>query len=90
MRIKIPALSLQAKYTSTGVLIVIPANGNGAFHAELGKSYLKNQNIPFTAEDTCFCATLTWIIPKCCHFCFFVGGLTLTFTCTMPLGMRSM
>ncbi|KAK7601690.1 hypothetical protein V9T40_009131 [Parthenolecanium corni] len=36
VRIKIPALSLQAKYTSTGVLIVIPANGNGAFNAELG------------------------------------------------------
>lgn len=28
---------LDAKYTSTGILIVIPANGNGTFHAELGK-----------------------------------------------------
>ncbi|XKL66947.1 hypothetical protein PGB90_010367 [Kerria lacca] len=36
VRIKIPSLTLQAKYTSTGVLIVIPANGNGTFYADMG------------------------------------------------------
>ncbi|XP_065203827.1 uncharacterized protein Jhbp1 [Planococcus citri] len=36
VKIKIPKMVLDAKYTSTGILIVIPANGNGTFHAELG------------------------------------------------------
>ncbi|KAF6204260.1 hypothetical protein GE061_002600 [Apolygus lucorum] len=35
-KIKIPRLNLNAKYTSTGVLIILPASGNGTFHANLG------------------------------------------------------
>lgn len=37
VKLKIPKMILDAKYTSTGILIVIPANGNGTFHAEMGK-----------------------------------------------------
>uniref|UniRef100_A0A336M6Z8 CSON002054 protein n=1 Tax=Culicoides sonorensis TaxID=179676 RepID=A0A336M6Z8_CULSO len=32
-RIFIPRLTIQAKYTSSGVLIIIPASGGGEFHA---------------------------------------------------------
>ncbi|CAA9998701.1 unnamed protein product [Nesidiocoris tenuis] len=35
-KIRIPKLSIDAKYTSTGVLIILPANGNGTFLANLG------------------------------------------------------
>lgn len=36
VKIKIPKMVLNAQYTSTGILIVIPASGNGTFHADLG------------------------------------------------------
>lgn len=36
-RIFIPRLTIQAKYTSSGVLIIIPASGGGEFHAVFGK-----------------------------------------------------
>jgi len=29
-------MTMDAKYASTGVLLVLPANGNGSFHADLG------------------------------------------------------
>lgn len=35
-KIKIPKMTMDAKYASTGVLLVLPANGNGTFHADLG------------------------------------------------------
>jgi hypothetical protein len=35
--ITIPKLVIQAKYTSSGVLIIIPASGGGEFHAVFGK-----------------------------------------------------
>jgi hypothetical protein len=35
--ITIPKLIIKAKYTSSGVLIVIPASGGGEFHAVFGK-----------------------------------------------------
>lgn len=41
VKIKIPRMILDAKYTSTGILIVIPANGNGTFHAEMGKNLVR-------------------------------------------------
>ncbi|XP_050548947.1 uncharacterized protein LOC126910428 [Daktulosphaira vitifoliae] len=34
-KIKIPRMTLDAKYLSSGVLLVIPATGNGTFHADL-------------------------------------------------------
>jgi len=35
-KIKIPKMTMEAKYASTGVLLVLPANGNGSFHADFG------------------------------------------------------
>jgi len=35
-RVRIPKMTMDAKYASTGVLLVLPANGNGTFHADLG------------------------------------------------------
>ncbi|XP_067013907.1 protein takeout [Anabrus simplex] len=35
-RIRIPELKINARYTSSGVLIILPASGNGTFHATLG------------------------------------------------------
>ncbi|GLG98428.1 Protein takeout, partial [Gryllus bimaculatus] len=35
-RILIPQLAIDAKYSSSGVLIILPASGNGTFHATLG------------------------------------------------------
>nr|CAD7448425.1 unnamed protein product [Timema bartmani] len=35
-RILMPELKINARYTSSGVLIIIPASGNGTFHATLG------------------------------------------------------
>lgn len=29
-------MTMEAKYASTGVLLVLPANGNGSFHADFG------------------------------------------------------
>ncbi|KAK9497010.1 hypothetical protein O3M35_012804 [Rhynocoris fuscipes] len=34
-KIKIPKMSIEARYTSTGVLIILPASGNGTFNANL-------------------------------------------------------
>lgn len=34
-RIKIPELKINSKYSSSGVLIILPASGNGTFHAVL-------------------------------------------------------
>ena len=36
-RITIPRLTIRAKYSSSGVLIIIPASGAGDFDATLGK-----------------------------------------------------
>lgn len=33
-------MTMDAKYASTGVLLVLPANGNGSFHADLGLNNL--------------------------------------------------
>ncbi|XP_014245128.2 circadian clock-controlled protein-like [Cimex lectularius] len=35
-KIKIPKMSINARYTSSGVLIILPASGNGTFNANLG------------------------------------------------------
>ncbi|CAH0393933.1 unnamed protein product [Bemisia tabaci] len=35
-KIRIPALVMDSHYSSSGVLIVIPASGNGTFHADFG------------------------------------------------------
>ncbi|XP_073983825.1 juvenile hormone binding protein 1 [Rhodnius prolixus] len=35
-KIKIPKMSIDARYTSSGVLIILPASGNGTFNANLG------------------------------------------------------
>jgi len=35
-KVRIPKMTMDAKYASTGVLLVLPANGNGSFHADLG------------------------------------------------------
>jgi Haemolymph juvenile hormone binding protein (JHBP) len=40
-RITIPKLTIKAKYTSSGVLIIIPASGNGEFDAVFGKRTLQ-------------------------------------------------
>lgn len=40
-RIVIPKLRIDAKYTSSGVLIIIPASGGGDFHAVLGEQKKK-------------------------------------------------
>lgn len=36
-RITIPKLRIHARYTSSGVLIILPASGNGTFNALFGK-----------------------------------------------------
>jgi len=36
--IKIPELKINARYTSSGVLIILPASGQGNFHSTLGMS----------------------------------------------------
>lgn len=36
-RVFIPRLDIDAKYTSSGVLLIIPASGGGEFHAIFGK-----------------------------------------------------
>lgn len=38
-KVRIPKMTMDAKYASTGVLLVLPANGNGTFHADLGLCY---------------------------------------------------
>lgn len=35
-KLYIPSMKIDATYTSSGVLIVLPASGNGTFHAKLG------------------------------------------------------
>ena len=42
-KIAIPKLKIEAKYTSSGVLLIIPASGGGDFHAVFGMNskYLK-------------------------------------------------
>lgn len=35
--VTIPRLTIKAKYTSSGVLIIIPASGGGDFNAVFGK-----------------------------------------------------
>lgn len=42
----IPKLVIRAKYTSSGVLLIIPASGGGDFHAVFGKCkwQLNNSN----------------------------------------------
>lgn len=39
-KVRIPKMTMDAKYASTGVLLVLPANGNGSFHADLGLDIL--------------------------------------------------
>jgi hypothetical protein len=39
-KVRIPKMTMDAKYASTGVLLVLPANGNGSFHADLGLNIL--------------------------------------------------
>jgi hypothetical protein len=39
-RITIPKLTIKAKYTSSGVLIIIPASGTGEFDAIFGKVWV--------------------------------------------------
>ncbi|XP_046393512.1 uncharacterized protein LOC124161268 [Ischnura elegans] len=34
--VSFPTLRIHAKYTSSGVLIILPASGNGSFHADFG------------------------------------------------------
>jgi hypothetical protein len=34
--IRIPELKINARYTSSGVLIILPASGQGNFHSTLG------------------------------------------------------
>lgn len=36
----IPKMSMDSHYKSSGVLLVIPASGNGTFHASMSKSKL--------------------------------------------------
>ena len=36
-RILMPKLKIEAAYTSSGVLLIIPASGGGEFHAVFGK-----------------------------------------------------
>lgn len=36
-KILIPHMKIDANYTSSGVLIVLPASGGGFFHADLGQ-----------------------------------------------------
>jgi len=38
--VTIPRLVIKAKYTSSGVLIIIPASGGGEFNAVFGKNIL--------------------------------------------------
>lgn len=36
-KVHIPEMKIDANYTSSGVLIVLPASGGGTFHANLGE-----------------------------------------------------
>ncbi|KAJ8673658.1 hypothetical protein QAD02_004920 [Eretmocerus hayati] len=36
--VRMPSLVLDAQYTSTGVLLILPASGNGTFHAKFGNA----------------------------------------------------
>lgn len=40
--VTIPKLIIKAKYTSSGVLIIIPASGGGEFNAVFGKNFYLN------------------------------------------------
>jgi hypothetical protein len=39
-KIRIPRMNIDARYVSSGVLIILPASGNGTFNARMGKCYL--------------------------------------------------
>lgn len=41
--VTIPRLTIKAKYTSSGVLIIIPASGGGDFNAVFGKFKLETR-----------------------------------------------
>lgn len=41
--IKIPVMKITARYTSSGVLLIVPASGNGTFHGQFG-NYLTRIN----------------------------------------------
>lgn len=49
--VTIPKLIIKAKYTSSGVLIIIPASGGGEFHAVMGnKKFRKIKKIVYTLK----------------------------------------
>jgi hypothetical protein len=53
--IKIPELKINARYTSSGVLIILPASGQGNFHSTLGRRlqnilYITSQEASFLVE----------------------------------------
>ncbi|XP_043274345.1 protein takeout-like [Venturia canescens] len=47
--VRMPALVLDAHYSSSGVLIILPASGNGTFHATFGKARALVRGIVSTA-----------------------------------------
>jgi len=49
--IKIPELKINARYTSSGVLIILPASGQGNFHSTLGMCH---QNTLFITSEEAF------------------------------------
>jgi len=59
-------MTMDAKYASTGVLLVLPANGNGSFHADLGLNNLLCLIHFFLFEKLCwmefFCTLNVYLI----------------------------
>lgn len=56
-RITIPRLLIRAKYSSSGVLLIIPASGAGDFDGVLGRPEQRKRCYVFSAD----CATCNWI-----------------------------
>jgi len=62
IRIKIPELKINARYTSSGVLFILPASGQGNFHSTLGMSlqntlYITPEESFFLVEKAVSCIT---------------------------------
>jgi hypothetical protein len=60
--IKFPELKINARYTSSGVLIILPASGQGNFHSTLGMClqntlYITPEEAFFLVEKSVSCIT---------------------------------
>jgi Haemolymph juvenile hormone binding protein (JHBP) len=64
-RITIPKLTIKAKYASSGVLIIIPASGNGEFDAIFGKRTMIDRQVGKWVRIVFFCYDNRWRDSRC-------------------------